>query len=324
MYAVIRAGGKQYRVAPGDVIRIEKTQAEKSGHLEFTDVLAVSAEAGQIARPQGDSARVVGHIVEQGRADKILVFHFKRKKQYKKLAGHRQPFTAVRITEIAFDGHKFTAPELPAIVVNAKDAPRGRVFTLMHEFCHLMLNRGGVCDPARVGSEGRSPDENVEVFCNRMAGALLVPRDALLEDARVQAVRDTSEWEDELLGALASDFGVSREVILRRLLILGKTTGEFYEQKRAEYLAQYAERATGVQENGGFAPPFRVALRDNGRRYTSLVLEALERERITPADVTDFLGVRLKHLHQMAEAVRQSVAEVHGVWGSLEGLGYGD
>jgi len=114
MYAVIRTGGKQYRVAPGDVIRIEKMQAEKSGHLEFTDVLAVSAEAGQIARPQGEGARVLGDIVEQGRADKILVFHFKRKKQYKKLAGHRQPFTAVRITEIAFDGHKFTAPELPA------------------------------------------------------------------------------------------------------------------------------------------------------------------------------------------------------------------
>ena len=114
MYAVIRAGGKQYRVAPGDVIRIEKTPAEKSGHLEFTEVLAVSAAAGQIARPQGEGARVVGQVVEQGRADKILVFHFKRKKQYKKLAGHRQPFTAVRITEIAFDGHKFTAPELPA------------------------------------------------------------------------------------------------------------------------------------------------------------------------------------------------------------------
>ena len=118
MYAVIRTGGKQYRVAPGDVVRIEKLHpekwAEKSGHLEFTDVLAVSAEAGQIARPKGEDARVVGSIVEQGRADKILVFHYKRKKQYKKLAGHRQPFTAVRITEIAFDGHKFSAPELPA------------------------------------------------------------------------------------------------------------------------------------------------------------------------------------------------------------------
>ena len=114
MYAVIRTGGKQYRVAPGDVIRIEKMEPAKSGHLEFTEVLAVSGAAGQIARPQGEGARVLGHIVEQGRADKILVFHYKRKKQYKKLAGHRQPFTAVRITEIAFDGHKFTAPELPA------------------------------------------------------------------------------------------------------------------------------------------------------------------------------------------------------------------
>jgi len=132
MYAVIRAGGKQYRVAPGDVIRIEKTQAEKSGHLEFTDVLAVSAEAGQIARPQGEGARVLGDIVEQGRADKILVFHFKRKKQYKKLAGHRQPFTAVRITEIAFDGQKFTAPELPVVQKKAKPAPKHEAHAAEH------------------------------------------------------------------------------------------------------------------------------------------------------------------------------------------------
>src|SRR3954470_23468142 len=110
MYAVIRAGGKQYRVAPGDVIKVEKSPAT-NGKIEFTDVLAVSGEEGQIGRPES-GARVLGSVVEEGRADKILVFHFKRKKQYKKLAGHRQPFTAVRITEIAFDGQKFTAPEL--------------------------------------------------------------------------------------------------------------------------------------------------------------------------------------------------------------------
>ena len=120
MYAVIRAGGKQYRVAPGDVIRVEKTPAA-NGKVEFTDVLAVSGQEGQIGRPQGD-ARVVGSVVEEGRADKILVFHFKRKKQYKKLAGHRQPFTAVRITEIAFDGQKFTAPDQPKPEKRAKPA----------------------------------------------------------------------------------------------------------------------------------------------------------------------------------------------------------
>ena len=119
MFAVIRTGGKQYRVAPGDVIRIEKQAAEK-GTLEFTDVLAVSAEEGKIGRPQGEGARVSGQVVEEGRADKILVFHYKRKKQYKKLQGHRQPFTQVRITEIAFDGQKFTAPEIEAPVKEPK------------------------------------------------------------------------------------------------------------------------------------------------------------------------------------------------------------
>jgi large subunit ribosomal protein L21 len=110
MYAVIRAGGKQFRVAPGDVIKVDQKPGE-NGNIEFTDVLAVSGEPGTLSKPQS-GARVVGSVVEQGRGDKILVFHFKRKKQYKKLQGHRQDFTAVRITEISFDGQKFTAPEL--------------------------------------------------------------------------------------------------------------------------------------------------------------------------------------------------------------------
>jgi large subunit ribosomal protein L21 len=112
MYAVIRAGGKQYRVAPGDVIRVEKLGTDTGGQVEFPDVLAVSGEPGQIGKPQ-EEARVVGQVVEEGRGAKILVFHYKRKKQYKKLRGHRQAFSAVRITEIAFDGQSFKAPELP-------------------------------------------------------------------------------------------------------------------------------------------------------------------------------------------------------------------
>jgi large subunit ribosomal protein L21 len=112
MYAVIRAGGKQYRVAPGDVVKIEKLPAADGDTVEFNDVLAVSGQDGQIGPGQG--AMVSGQVMESGRSDKILVFHFKRKKQYKKIYGHRQPFTAVRITEIAYDGQKYSAPELPA------------------------------------------------------------------------------------------------------------------------------------------------------------------------------------------------------------------
>ena len=112
MYAVIRAGGKQYRVAPGDVVKMEKLPAANGDTVEFNDVLAVSAQEGTIG--PGAGAVVSGQIMEGGRADKILVFHFKRKKQYKKIYGHRQSFTAVRITEIAFDGESYKAPELPA------------------------------------------------------------------------------------------------------------------------------------------------------------------------------------------------------------------
>ncbi|HMC30595.1 MAG TPA: 50S ribosomal protein L21 [Candidatus Angelobacter sp.] len=112
MYAVIRAGGKQYRVAPGDVVNIEKLPAGHGDTIEFNDVLAVSSQQGTIG--PGAGAVVSGQVMDSGRADKILVFHFKRKKQYKKIYGHRQPFTSVRITEIAFDGERFTAPDLPA------------------------------------------------------------------------------------------------------------------------------------------------------------------------------------------------------------------
>ncbi len=119
MYAVIRAGGKQYRVAPGDVLRLETQAGNKDGKVEFGDVLAVSASAGEIVRPES-GALVTGQILGDDRAKKILVFHYKKKKQYKKIAGHRQPFSSVRITEIAFNGQKFAAPELPKKEVKPK------------------------------------------------------------------------------------------------------------------------------------------------------------------------------------------------------------
>ena len=106
MYAVIRTGGKQYRVAPGDVVKIESVvSGEKT--IEFSDVLAVSGEAGTVVKPA--AATVTAEIVGDGRAQKILVFHLKRKKQYKKMQGHRQNFTEVRIKAIEADGVTYTA-----------------------------------------------------------------------------------------------------------------------------------------------------------------------------------------------------------------------
>ncbi|MFP5205055.1 MAG: 50S ribosomal protein L21 [Acidobacteriota bacterium] len=106
MYAVIRTGGKQYRVAPGDVVKIETVPAGGQT-IEFSDVLAVSGEPGSLAKP--GSAKVTAEVVGQGRGSKVLVFHLKRKKQYKKLQGHRQNFTEIRIKAIEADGKTFTA-----------------------------------------------------------------------------------------------------------------------------------------------------------------------------------------------------------------------
>ena len=128
MYAVIRAGGKQYRVAPGDVIKVEKTGSGLESVVEFP-VLAISPVDGQITK--GDGATATGEVVQEDRHKKILVFHLKRKKQYKKMRGHRQDYTAVRITEIAFDGQKFSAPVLEKKAPKKKkvEAPEAAVAT---------------------------------------------------------------------------------------------------------------------------------------------------------------------------------------------------
>ena len=110
MYAVIRAGGKQYRVSPGDVVRVEGSTAPTATSnfrraRRFIGAGRRGASRSRSPRDRRDRG--------SGTRQKILVFHYKRKKQYKKLRGHRQAFTAVRITEIAFDGQSSRPPISP-------------------------------------------------------------------------------------------------------------------------------------------------------------------------------------------------------------------
>ena len=107
MYAVIRTGGKQYLVSPGETIKIETTPHE-NGAVEFSDVLAVSAEEGKFEQ-ELSGAKVMASVIGTGRGDKILVFKLKRKKQYKKMQGHRQNFVEVKINEILVGGKSFKA-----------------------------------------------------------------------------------------------------------------------------------------------------------------------------------------------------------------------
>ena len=101
MYAVVRTGGKQIRVAPGDAVRVEKLDGAVGDRVELSEVLLVGGENdARIGTPLIEGAQVMGTITAQDRGEKIIVFKMKRRKGYRRKAGHRQYYTEVRIDEI--------------------------------------------------------------------------------------------------------------------------------------------------------------------------------------------------------------------------------
>lgn len=104
MYAVIRTGGKQYRVTPGETIKVERLSGKVGGKITFEDVLAVSSDENKmVAGKHAAKARVTGKIVEHGRHPKELVLKFRKTKQYKITRGHRQGYTAIEVSDIKFE-----------------------------------------------------------------------------------------------------------------------------------------------------------------------------------------------------------------------------
>ncbi len=113
MYAVVNTGGKQYKVQQGEVLKVEKIPGDVGSPVTFDRVLMVSdGENVSIGQPVLEDVAVEGHIVEQGKAKKILVFKYKKRKRYRRKQGHRQEFTAVKIDSIKDAG------------VEAKEAPQ--------------------------------------------------------------------------------------------------------------------------------------------------------------------------------------------------------
>ena len=107
MYAVIKTGGKQYRVAPDDVLSVEKIAGETGDIVEFDEVLLVAGDKElKLGAPLVSGASVAAQVIEQARAKKIIVFKKKRRKGYRRTQGHRQLLTKVKITEILTDGKK--------------------------------------------------------------------------------------------------------------------------------------------------------------------------------------------------------------------------
>ena len=101
MYAIIKTGGKQYKVAEGDTIYVEKLEAAVDDAVTFDQVLTVVTDGGvKVGKPLVDGAKVTGKVLQQGKEQKILVFKYKAKSNYRRRQGHRQPYTKVSIEKI--------------------------------------------------------------------------------------------------------------------------------------------------------------------------------------------------------------------------------
>ncbi|MBR5641038.1 MAG: 50S ribosomal protein L21 [Firmicutes bacterium] len=115
MYAVVMTGGKQYRVSAGDKIRVEKLNAEAGSTVSLDKVLVIGGEGEtMVGAPYVAGAFVEAEVVENGKADKVVIFKYKAKKDYRKKQGHRQPYTELKINGISLNGEaKAKAPEAP-------------------------------------------------------------------------------------------------------------------------------------------------------------------------------------------------------------------
>jgi len=205
-----------------------------------------------------------------------------------------------RVGLSAARGFSLSERPFPLIALNGKDYPRAKVFTLFHELAHIALGEAGLCD--------LHDDERtfvIEPFCNLVAAEALVPAAHLIDEPLVRQ-HDDEEWEEWRIHEIATSYGVSQEVILRRLLTLGRTSEAFYRAKREEYLQAYRDAAAG---RGGFLEYFRRVLRDNGATFTNLVLDAYRADTVTPTEVSRFLGgIKLRHVSSIQDALDQGAS----------------
>src|SRR5579872_7403060 len=177
---------------------------------------------------------------------------------------------------------------LPVIVANAKDSPRGRVFTLLHELAHILLRQSPLCD-LHEERAAATDEQRSEIFCNHVAGNILVPSDALEREIKSIDLGNGNPAESAI-ETLSKRFSVSREVVVRRLLTIGRVPLGFYQAKRDQYQAAFRQE----QQEGGFAPPAVMKVRNLGRLYVRTVVSAYHQETITSADLSNYLGLKLK------------------------------
>ena len=208
-------------------------------------------------------------------------------------------FQATRIESDEASGFAYWAETFPLIVVNRKDVYPRRTFSLLHELAHLMLRQSGVSE-ANVDAPRPAADAQIEVFCNHVAAAALMPRTAFLAEPLVAQRPGVQDWPDDAIEVLSLTYNTSREGIVRRLLTFGRVTQGFYNGKRAQYAAEFrAQRQREREARGDDGIPRnmpRETIADFGRPFVRAVIENYHQDRITLSEVSGYLGVKVRHI----------------------------
>ena len=208
--------------------------------------------------------------------------------------------TGVRPTEML--GFSLSERPLPVIGVNRKLHLHGRTFTLLHEFTHILLERSGICD-IDESAQRRPEEQRPEIFCNAVAAAALVPREALLAHGLVRTFPDQPrEWSEDELSTIGREFGVSNEVILRRLLTAGRTTPAFYAERRAMWGRLFDTPNTATEPDTDFKRNMpQEVISDLGRPFTNLVVDSYLNSYTSLSDVSRHLGLRADKVAKVRE-----------------------
>ena len=194
--------------------------------------------------------------------------------------------------------------DLPVIAVNGSEHFNGRIFSLMHEYAHLLLNSSGLCD-FHEKREGTDVDA-LEVECNRIASEILLPPNKFKEREIVRTAPDGfADWSIHALRDEARHFGVSPEVILRRLLALGKTTSDFYKQWRSKYNdTDRMNNGTDPRDQSPGGDGLRTKTRDLGKGYVRAVVNAHRGGFLSTYETSNLLNAKTSQIDQLYDRAR--------------------
>lgn len=196
-------------------------------------------------------------------------------------------------------GYAIWSDILPVIVLNSKDRNNGKIFTLMHELVHLCLRQNSLF--ISEFDFNQKNQKSVEAFCNHVAGSILVPQKALLNNTFIRNLSGADYFPDEELRDIAKHFNVSQTTLLIRLLKLGKISNQCFKDKYAYILSlPIPDEEKGFSRDNDYSSQI---ISKQGRLYPEIILRSFYEEKIDITQASLYLNAKIKHFKSLEEAI---------------------